>query len=263
MEKFPVLMYHRLVSDECPVPGGDEEEARYAVELDVFRRQLEFIARSGRRGVSMRQAHEALQDGRVPSDWVVVTFDDGNLSDYVHARPLLLDMGFNGTFFVGGDRVGADGGLTGEMISRMANDGLDIGSHGMSHRFLSVLSAEEESIELEESKRFLEEVSGGEVHYFAPPGGRIGRRGIGTLKRLSYRAVCTSEFGFNDSTRERFEFRRVPVTAATSLERFRDFVETATLRLVPLYVRARTLRLARGLLGESLYRRVRSVGLRS
>jgi peptidoglycan/xylan/chitin deacetylase (PgdA/CDA1 family) len=262
MNRFTVLMYHRIVSGQCPVPGGNAEEARYAVDLETFRWHMDYIADSGRRGVSTRSAQETLAaGGRVPSDWVVVTFDDGNLSDFVHARPLLLERGFRATFFVGGDRLDAEGGLTPDMLSQMAADDLDIGSHGMTHRFLPSLTAEEEEEELRQSKELLERITGGAVDYFAPPGGRIDRRSAVALKRLRYRAVCTSEFGFNDCVGDRFEFRRVPVTAETTRERFRDMVESARLRLLPLYAKDRGLRLARRMLGEAGYRKVRALGL--
>jgi peptidoglycan/xylan/chitin deacetylase (PgdA/CDA1 family) len=264
MDHFPVLMYHRIVSPRCPVPGGDLEETRYAVDLEEYRWQLGHISDSGRRGVSMRMAFDALADGgRVPSDWVILTFDDGNLSDHEHARPLLQERGFNATFFVGGNRVGVEGGLEPAMISGMAADRFDIGSHAMTHRFLSGLSEEEEAEELRRSKELLEELSGVPVDFFAPPGGRIGRRGIETLKQLSYRAVCTSEFGFNNCAGRRYEYLRIPVTAATSRGRFQDIVSASRRRLLPQYAKDRGLRLARRILGEAGYRRVRALGLGS
>jgi peptidoglycan/xylan/chitin deacetylase (PgdA/CDA1 family) len=257
-------MYHRIVSADCPVPGDDPEEARYAVALDEFRRQMGVIAAAGRRGVSMGMVLDSLdRNGRVPADWVVLTFDDGNRSDYVHALPLVKDSGFSATFFVGGDRIGADGGVEPAMLAEMATDGMEIGSHGMTHRFLTTLDETEEEDELGRSKELLERVSGVEVRVFAPPGGRIGRRGMAALRKLTYSAVCTSVFGFNSCTQRGFEFRRIPVTAATPRARFEQFVEAAAPRLLPLYARDRALRLVRRTLGESRYRRIRSIGLES
>ena len=257
-------MYHRIVSEECPVPGGDPEEARYAVELDEFRWQMDRIARSGRRGVSMRVAHGSLErEGQVPSEWVVLTFDDGNRSDFVHALPIFKQFDFTATFFVGGDRLGIDGGVQPGMLERMAADGMDIGSHGMTHRFLNTLTAGEEEEELSRSKALLESASGSEVLFFAPPGGRIGRRGIDALRRLSYSAVCTSVFGFNAAAGAKFEYRRIPVTAATTRDRFGQFVDCAAPQLLSLYLRDRALRLAKKALGETGYRRVRSLGVGS
>ena len=257
-------MYHRIVSAECPVPGGDAEEARYAVEVDEFRWQLARISSRGRRGVSMRAVLESLENqGAVPPDWVALTFDDGNRSDYVHALPVLKEHGFSATFFVGSERIGADGGLEPGMLSAMAAAGMEIGSHGVTHRFITTLSAQEEEEELALSRQALEAAAGVEVRIYAPPGGRIGSRGISALKRLSYRAVCTSEFGLNPCRGSRFEFRRLPVTAATTRERFGACVDASIGRLFPAYARDRALKLARRALGESGYRRVRKLGLGS
>jgi peptidoglycan/xylan/chitin deacetylase (PgdA/CDA1 family) len=257
-------MYHRIVSRDCPVPGVDPEESRYAVGDDEFRWQMRRISGSGRRGVSVRMVHESFARGDpVPSSWVVITFDDGNLSDYVHALPWLEELGFSATFFVGSERIGAEGGLEPDMLAQMAARGMDIGSHGVTHRFLTTLSAREEEEEMNGSKQFLERITGGEVLFYAPPGGRIGRRGIATLKRLNFQAVCTSEFGFNACAQRKFAYRRIPVTASTPRARFGDFVEAAVPRLVPLYARDRLLRLAKRVLGEDGYRRIRSMGLGS
>lgn len=264
MARFPILMYHRIVSEKCPVPGADAEEARYAVSLDEFEWQMDRIVRSGRRGVSMRLVHDSLESGgRMPDDWVALTFDDGNLSDYVHALPLFGELEFTATFFVGGDRVGVGGGLEPEMLARMAAGGMDIGSHGMTHRFLTTLGADEEEEELSRSKELLESATGGDVLFFAPPGGRIGNRGMEALRRLEYRAVCTSVFGFNPCSGPRFEYRRIPVTAATSRSLFGRFVEAEVPKLLPYYARDRALRLAKKALGETGYRRLRSLGVGS
>lgn len=263
MSKFAILMYHRIVSPVCPVPGENREESRYAVPLSEFERQLNRMKEMGLEGVSVRLAHETLAAGNpVPSNQVVLTFDDGNRSDFEHARPLLGRLGFSATFFVGTERVGVDGGLEPDMLRAMAGDGLDVGSHGVTHRFLTGLSAEEEEEELRRSKETLEDLTGTGVDYFAPPGGRIGQRGVAALKRLGYRAVCTSEFGLNDRDKYRFAYKRIPVVASTSRARFEDFLTGSAARLLSLYVRTGVLRAARGVLGEGLYGKLRSRGVK-
>ena len=259
MSGFAILMYHRVVSPDCPIPGGDRDEARYAVSLGEFEWQLNRMKDMGLEGVSVRLAHETLAAGNpVPPNQVVLTFDDGNRSDFEHVRPILGGIGFSATFFVGTGRIGVEGGLEPGMLRAMAGDGLDVGSHGATHRFLTTLSAEEEEEEIRRSKETLERVTGAAVDYFAPPGGRIGQRGITVLKRAGYRAVCTSEFGLNDRGKFRFAYKRIPVVASTSRTRFEGFLTGSTATLLPLYVRTGVLRAARGVLGEKLYGKLRS-----
>lgn len=261
MGRFPILMYHRITSPCCPVPGDDREEARYAISLEGFVRQLDAVEAAGGRGVSMETVHERLAAGEaVPRGWVAFTFDDGNRSDYEHARELLSERGFGATFYVCGNRVGAEGGLSEAMIRQLRADGFHIGAHGMTHRFLTALPAGDEEREMTESRRLLAEILGAPIDHFAPPGGRYSGRTLATMRRLGYRAVATSDFGFNHDAGARFTYRRIPVQAATSPARLRRILAGDAIALAPLYARAGLLRAARGLLGEVRYQRLRALG---
>ena len=259
MSRFAVLMYHRIHS--AAAPADDPRERPWAVTLDAFERQMGRLEAAGRTGVSMAQAHAELAAGRgVPREWVVLTFDDGNRSDHVHALPVLSRLGFRATFFVGGSRVGAREGLSKDAIKEMHDAGMHIGSHAMTHRFLTMLSPKEEDDELAQSKQLLEEIVMTTVDHFAPPGGRWSSRTADALRRLSYRAVSTSRFGYNDSAKAAFAYRRIPVVAATTLERFDTVVSGSRWRLLPSYARAGSIGMMRRALGEAAYARLRGYG---
>jgi peptidoglycan/xylan/chitin deacetylase (PgdA/CDA1 family) len=250
-------MYHRVESPRCPV--GDAAERPWAVSLDEFSRQLDGIREAGRLGVSMDQVHERLSAGQpVPAGWVAITFDDGNTSDFEHALPMLAERAFRATFFVCGSRVGLAGGLTAASLRDMHAAGMHIGSHAMTHRFLTTLSARDEEDELRRSRELLESIVGAPVDHFAPPGGRWSSRTRRALRRLSYRAVSTSAFGYNPAARPAFAYRRLPVTRATSPGRFEAMVRGDRVRLFPGYARAASLAVARTLLGEAAYGRARA-----
>ncbi len=256
-------MYHRIVTAACPVPDRDPEETRYAVSGDAFERQLDVLAETGRRGVSMQEIHDRLESGQaVPGDWVGITFDDGNRSDVLVAAPALRAHGFSATFYVCGARVGAEGGLDAGEVRRLVEEGFHVGSHGMTHRFLSALSAPDEAGELSRSRLLLEEITGRVVDHFAPPGGRYGGRTLRTLTGLGYRAVATSDFGFNRCVGARMVYRRIPVSGATTDAVFLRIVEGRAPALWKQYVRHAVLRSARGALGERRYARLRRMGIR-
>lgn len=256
MSHFPILMYHRVHSSRVPVT--DPIERPWAVSVEEFEWQVDRLTASGRIGVSMAQAHGTLAAGnRVPPEWVVLTFDDGNESDFVHALPILARRAFRATFFVCGNRVGARGGLELSMIKAMHDANMHIGSHAMTHRFLTTLSAREEEDELAHSKDLLQGIVGESVDHFAPPGGRWSKRTEATLRRLSYRAVSTSSFGFNDAASPKFAYRRIPVVESTSRGRFDDIVAGARGRLVSGYARTAAVGVVRRALGETAYARLR------
>jgi peptidoglycan/xylan/chitin deacetylase (PgdA/CDA1 family) len=214
-------------------------------------------------GVSMHRVHETLAAGsRVPAEWVAITFDDGNASDHAHALPVLAAHGFSATFFVCGARVDAAGGLARAQIREMHAAGMHIGSHAMSHRFLTTLDGPSERAELAGSRELLESVVGAPVDHFAPPGGRWSRRTERALLDLSFRAVSTSAFGYNDSAAARFAYRRIPVVYATSHAHFDAIAGGERARLLPAYLRSSVLGVARGALGERGYARLRSARTR-
>jgi peptidoglycan/xylan/chitin deacetylase (PgdA/CDA1 family) len=262
MSRFPILMYHRIRSARTPVP--DPAELPWSVSLEAFQAQVDRLARLGKKGVSMAEAHEVLAGGkRVPPEWVVVTFDDGNDSDYVHALPILAARGFCATFFVCGYRVGKSGGLATSMIREMHDAGMHVGSHAMTHRFMTSLTGSEEESELARSTELLEGIVGASVDHFAPPGGRWSRRTAESLRRLSYRAVSTSEFGFNDAAQLKFAYRRIPVVDTTTPERFDAIVSCARTRVASGYLRAASIGIVRSVMGERAYTRVRGYRIRS
>lgn len=257
MNRFPVLMYHRILSGRCPVP--DAEERPWAVSEESFVRQMDRLVAAGRRGVSMRDVHDTLRAGRrIPAGWVAITFDDGNASDHAHATPLLSERGFSATFFVCGGRVDADGGLTRDAIRDMHGAGMHIASHAWTHRFLTTLDAAAEKDELARSRDLLAGVTGAPVDHFAPPGGRWSKRTAAALRDLGYVAVSSSVFGYNDAGRARFAYRRIPVVMATPLERFDAVCAGSRARVLPSYARAAVLGALRGVLGERGYARARA-----
>src|SRR5262245_36392064 len=142
----------------------------------------------------------------------------------------------------------------------MHHAGMHIGSHAMTHRFLTTLSPRDEEDELVRSKQLLEEIVSAPVDHFAPPGGRWSQRTADTLRRLSYRAVSTSKFGYNDSSQAAFAYRRIPVIATTSPQRFDTIVAGAPWRLWPSYARAGTIGAIRRVLGDATYARLRGYG---
>jgi peptidoglycan/xylan/chitin deacetylase (PgdA/CDA1 family) len=257
MGHFAVLMYHRIESPRCPVAAADERP--WSVTRDRFSAQLDRIAADGGKGVSMHQVHEHLASGKtVPPGWVAITFDDGNESDVEHALPMLAERGFRATFFVCGERIDVAGGLSTTMLRELHASGMHIGSHAITHRFLTTLSAADENVELRGSRERLESIVGATVDHFAPPGGRWSARTREGLRRLGYRAVSTSRFGYNDASRPAFAYRRLPVVRSTADGRFDAMIRGDRVRLVSGYTRDRTLGWARALLGEGAYARGRA-----
>jgi peptidoglycan/xylan/chitin deacetylase (PgdA/CDA1 family) len=108
--------------------------------------------------------------GRSGGDRVALTFDDGpggrvteQILDVLSAR------GVHATFFVLGMRVEGNEGI----LRRMADEGHEIGNHGLSHRKMHRMPVSAVLREIEETERLVERVSGVRTHLLRTPHGFV------------------------------------------------------------------------------------------
>lgn len=107
-----VLMYHDIVTSTDKSSGFQNESAfQYKVEESVFEEQV-----------------KALQGKDV-----VFTFDDGGVSFYTKAAPLLEKYGFKGVFFISTKYIGTQGFLTKAQVKALVERGHVVGSHSHTH----------------------------------------------------------------------------------------------------------------------------------
>src|SRR5205085_8101167 len=86
---IPILMYHVVGTPKpgTPYPQLWVTPATFAAEMAALRR-------AGYYAVTVKQAVDAWRGGgALPRHPIVVSFDDGYLGDYTHARPVLQKMG--------------------------------------------------------------------------------------------------------------------------------------------------------------------------
>lgn len=130
-----------------------------------------------------------------PRDDVEYTFDDGNVSDYEIAFPVLAEHSRQAIFFVVTDRIDQPDYLSRTQIREMAEHGMIIGSHGQKHIPWRGLSPEALHAEVETSKKDLEDLLGRPVLHAACPFGSYDRKVLTALRNAEYDFVYTSDRG--------------------------------------------------------------------
>ncbi|MDH3728045.1 MAG: polysaccharide deacetylase family protein [Myxococcales bacterium] len=126
---------------------------------------------------------------------VLITFDDGNLSDFEICLPALVDRGINGIFFIIAGRIGKPGYLGRDQIRALVNAGMQIGSHGMEHRPWRRMDQATMHHEIVDAKETLEEVVGRPIVKAACPFGAYDRRSLSRLREVGMQTVFTSDGG--------------------------------------------------------------------
>jgi len=247
---LPILMYHGLHAG----PGAHGIfDPVYSVTADAFARQLDWLAANGYRTTRLQDADSLGSDARP----LVITFDDGDVSNAEVALPALLERGMVAEFFVTADFVGQHGRLTPEHVRALAAAGMGVQSHGFSHRYLADLDSDDLEFELAESRRRLEAIVGHAVQALALPGGRGGERERIAALRLGYRDLLNSEPGPNRNRVRGDYLQRLPVTRGLALHDFARLVRWRGVLPRALQARYRALAMAKHLLGNQPYERFR------
>jgi peptidoglycan/xylan/chitin deacetylase (PgdA/CDA1 family) len=130
---------------------------------------------------------------------VTLTFDDGYLTQYSLAYPLMEEYGFDGTLFLLANWSKKFEGrelLTFEQAKEMQDNGWEIGSHTLDHPSLTKLSENEIENQLNYSKQILEENWFG-VSSVAFPYGDYNEKVLDITKKY-YPSARPMEWGFND-----------------------------------------------------------------
>lgn len=198
-----VLNYHELV-ESGPSNAWCLTHAAFDAHLALSRDRL----------VSPQSFLKSCSDPEKDAiDGVLLTFDDGFLSDYTHVYAQRMEAGLIPGFmsFVPVDFVGAPGRMTWEMIAELDREGATIGSHGMAHLDLTAVSDRELERELGVSKSMLEDRLGRPVPLFAFPYGRFSRRVWDAALRAGYTHLFTIQLGYHHGF-EPFLYSRLCVT---------------------------------------------------
>ncbi len=169
-DKIKILVYHSI----APTPKKKESTMtlHYRIKPSVFESQMKYLKDNGYNTITFSTLVKSIQDGtKLPSNDVVLTFDDGWKNQYTYAYPILKKYNYIGTFFI------ITSYPTGKYPAYMSWDeiisldksGMEIGSHTVHH--LNLAKSKNQSIQEEatNSKKVLEEKIGHTIKTFAFP----------------------------------------------------------------------------------------------
>lgn len=106
-EKIPVLLYHHILKQE-DIDKYDLSNNSGTLSLEAFEEQMDYLYENGFYTATLDEL-QAFLDGEIilPDKTVVITFDDGYLSNALYAHPIMKKYNFRGTIFMLGYRVDA------------------------------------------------------------------------------------------------------------------------------------------------------------
>jgi peptidoglycan/xylan/chitin deacetylase (PgdA/CDA1 family) len=190
-------MYHSV--GDC-----SDDPYRVTVTPERLDAQLRWLHRRGLRGVGVAELLAARSRGE-GRGLVGLTFDDGYADFLTDALPVLERWNFGATLFVLPGRLGGENAwdplgprkplLTAAGIRAVAEAGVEIGSHGLTHVDLTKADDELLRAEVAESRAVLAELSGAPVEGFCYPYGTVDQRAADAVKAAGYGYGCAIDPG--------------------------------------------------------------------
>lgn len=257
MSHISVLMYHALYANDDELMAIAEEDRPYAVSTDRFVQQLSLIQTGGYTVLDARDPASWLRQSDKPA--VLLTFDDAHRSNYVHALPMLKQYGMSALFFVTtGWTNKRDDYCNWDELREMSDQGMGIGTHGETHRFLSDLETDELTRELVSPLESITTHIKGALPAIAFPGGRYNAQVQACVLASGYRYYFDSRPGLaaSDDFKESRAIKRFAIRRTTSDDELRAWLAGRGRAFYQLVVMAWLKSMVKKVLGNGTYHRL-------
>lgn len=175
------------------------------VSPQAFSRQMGALSALGYQGKSMGDLLPYLK-GEKRGKVFGITFDDGYENNLRCALPVLKRFGFTSTCYIVANQVGKTNAWDQDLgvvqvplmntrdLQSWIDAGQEVGSHTMNHANLSKLNAEEQALEIGQSKTALEKMINqqGGVQHFCYPYGGLNKSAVECVKIAGYLTATTT-----------------------------------------------------------------------
>ncbi|MGD8405288.1 MAG: polysaccharide deacetylase family protein [Anaerolineales bacterium] len=213
----PIILYHRI--------GKSPIDSQYYVTPEKFEEQMKLLHDWEYTVIPVETLVDAIEEGAdLPSRPIVITFDDGDISVYETAFPVLQKYGLTGVVYIVNNYMGTEGYMNAEQIKELVAAGWEVGSHSRSHRDLTKLEPAVQRAEIVEAREVLQEATGTEVLTFAYPFG-IMNPGVGSYVHFAgYIAAMGLGFTSDQGKSNLFWLQRRDIKGDYDIKQFAAFL---------------------------------------
>lgn len=233
-QPIPVLMYHHLLTEkEIEIHGWKGNES--VVSVENFNEQMKYLYDNGYNTASLTELYLYLsKDISLPEKTVIITFDDGYLSNAVYAYPIMNQYRFKGSIFlIGNISIRQQDRFTPTGLQYINFQDIDLykdvfefGSHSFNlHLQKNGLPAVhgESRLTIKEDFKMMDNVM--KTEFIAYPFGAYNDTILEVMKGLDYKTGFTTNPGYVNPKTESYKIPRFGIKQSTPLE---DFIKILT-----------------------------------
>src|SRR5436190_7890705 len=187
----PILVYHVISSPPASTPYRE----LYLRPRD-FAAQIQALAEHGFHAVTLGRAYGYWTNGTpLPKRPIVISFDDGYLSQYTRAFPMLRAHRWPAVLNMEVNFLRPAGGLRPWRIRRLLAAGWELDAHTLTHPDLTTVGAAELRRQVAGSRSALRRLFHVPVDFFCYPAGRYNGAVVAEVRRAGFLGATTTTYG--------------------------------------------------------------------
>jgi peptidoglycan/xylan/chitin deacetylase (PgdA/CDA1 family) len=210
--KIPVLMYHRLTTDPHKTDS-------LTILQKTFSEHMNYLKAHGYNTISIDQLYSyRTKNTPLPKKPVMITFDDGYVSNYTMAYPILKANKQKATVFMIANEIDIKSdALTSKQLKEMDVNNFRVESHTNKHENLATLTYAEQLATITKAKQTLEKLLGRRVRYLAYPFGAYNSNTKNATHDAGYKLGISTDAGFTSKQDNRYTINRIFINSTDTL----------------------------------------------
>jgi peptidoglycan/xylan/chitin deacetylase (PgdA/CDA1 family) len=211
-------MYHRFEENKYPSTN---------IKIQDFKSHLEIIKNNNIKFINPKNFENEIREHKSQRK-ILLTIDDGFLSFYQNAWPILKERKIPFILFVSTREVGAFNYMTWEQIKEIKKeDFVTIGNHSHTHEYLVDENNKSIQADIQKSINIFKEKLGENSDFFSYPFGEYSVNFKNIIKSLGFKYAFGQHSGVIDETKNFYELPRFPINEKYGeLKRFTSITKT-------------------------------------
>ncbi len=221
------LMYHRFEENKYPSTN---------IKINDFKEHLKIIEDSKIKFINPRDFESELKNGKSQRK-ILLTIDDGFLSFYENAWPILKEKKIPFILFVSTREVGAFNYMTWDQIKEISKENfVEIGNHSHTHEYLADENNEVIKRDIEKSITIFKNELGKNSDFFSYPFGEYSNDFKNIIKNFGFKYAFGQHSGVIDETKDFYELSRYPINEKYGeIKRFKSITKTLPFKYKKIY----------------------------
>tara|TARA_B100001093_G_scaffold403116_1_gene391042 strand:+ start:4881 stop:5861 length:981 start_codon:yes stop_codon:yes gene_type:complete len=221
------LMYHRFEENKYPSTN---------IKINDFKEHLKIIEESKIKFINPKDFENELKNSKLQRK-ILLTIDDGFLSFYENAWPILKEKKIPFILFVSTREVGAFNYMSWNQIKEISKENfVEIGNHSHTHEYLADENNEIIKKDIEKSITIFKKKLGKNSKFFSYPFGEYSNDFKKIIKDFGFKYAFGQHSGVMDETKDFYELPRYPINEKYGeIKRFKSITKTLPFKYKKVY----------------------------